>query len=117
MERAIPILPGDDLEAMKRFYVDGLGFEVTFEARYDAGGMFGAKLGTIELTIDCPMPGHGRLACASLRVDDADAYYIKWTTRGVSIEREPRNEEWGSRTFSVHDPAGNTLFVMGPIKL
>jgi len=31
MERAIPILPTEDLAAAKAFYVDRLGFHVTFE--------------------------------------------------------------------------------------
>jgi catechol 2,3-dioxygenase-like lactoylglutathione lyase family enzyme len=36
MERAVPILPTDDLAAAKAFYVDGLGFRVTFEASEDS---------------------------------------------------------------------------------
>ena len=35
MERAIPILPADDLEVAKTFYVEGLGFQVAFEASED----------------------------------------------------------------------------------
>lgn len=31
MERAVPILPVDDLAVAREFYVDRLGFEVTFE--------------------------------------------------------------------------------------
>lgn len=116
MELAIPILPADDLAAMKTFYVDGLGFTLTWEHTADGKtGLMGVARGTIQLTIDCPMSGHGRQACVSFRVDDADKYYNEWSPR-VKMEREPRNEEWGARTFSVHDPAGNTLFVMGPLK-
>jgi len=75
-ERAVPILPGDDLALAKDFYVDKLGFKVLFEATEDGtNGIMGLERGTIELTIDCPMSGHGRNACASLRVNSADAYY------------------------------------------
>ena len=35
MDRAVPILPTDDLEVARRFYVDGLGFSVTFDAAED----------------------------------------------------------------------------------
>ncbi len=35
MERAIPILPAEDLKATNAFYVDGLGVRVTFEASKD----------------------------------------------------------------------------------
>lgn len=116
MERAIPILPADDLKVAKEFYVDRLGFDIRFEASEDGTqGLLGVARGSIWLTIDCPMSGHGRQACVSIEVDDADAYYDEWKAR-VEIGRPPKNEYWGARTFSVHDPSGNTLFVMGPIR-
>lgn len=114
MERAVPILPADDLAVAKRFYVDGLGFHVAFEASEDGKeGLLGLERGTIRLTIDSPMPGHGREACVSLEVDDADAYHREWSAK-VAVLRPPRDEEWGARTFDLLDPFGNTIFVMGP---
>ncbi|MBV8675180.1 MAG: VOC family protein [Acidobacteriaceae bacterium] len=111
----MPILPADDLATAKAFYVDGLGFSVTFESSADGrSGLLGLKRGTMELTIDCPMNGHGRDACVSLRVDDVDACYREWSAR-VAVLRAPRDEEWGARTFDLLDPSGNTIFVMGPI--
>ena len=75
-ERAIPVLPTEDLAKAKAFYADGLGFEVTFEASEDGHtGLLGVARGTIQLTLDSPMDGHGRNACVSLEVSDADAYY------------------------------------------
>jgi uncharacterized glyoxalase superfamily protein PhnB len=74
----------------------------------------GLKRGTIELTIDCPMSGHGRNACASLRVNSADAYYNQWRQK-VEIRRPPMNEPWGGRTFGFQDPFGNSLFIIGPV--
>ncbi len=113
MELAIPILPGDDLAVARKFYVDGLGFSVRFEATDDGkNGLLGLVRGGMQLTIDCPMSGHGREACASLQVDDADAYYAEWSAR-VPVLRPPRNEAWGARTFDLLDPFGNTIFVMG----
>ena len=112
MERAVPILPAEDLVAAKAFYVDRLGFEIAFEASEDRRtGLLGVRRGSIYLTLDCPMDGHGREACAALHVDDADQYYEEW--RGVA-KRPPTSEEWGGRTFDVIDPFGNTLFVIGP---
>ena len=114
MERAVPVLPGDDIGVAKDFYVDGLGFQVSFEMTDDGkSGLLGLERGAISLTIDCPMPGHGRDACVSLQVDNADAYYREWQKR-VEIRRPPKNEPWGARTFDVIDPFGNTIFVMGP---
>ena len=114
-ERAVPILPADDLRIAKQFYVEKLGFEVLFEATADAkDGILGLRRGTIELTLDSPMSGHGREACVSLQVESADAYYDAWRER-VAIERPPRNEAWGGRTFDLVDPFGNTIFVIGPV--
>ena len=115
MERAVPILPVDDLAEARRFYVDGLGFAVTFEASEDGRtGLLGVKRGGIAITLDCPMDGHGRNACVSLEVDSADRYYDEWRAR-VGVSRPPKNEDWGRRTFGLEDPFGNSIFVMGPL--
>jgi catechol 2,3-dioxygenase-like lactoylglutathione lyase family enzyme len=114
MERATPILPADDLTAAKSFYVDRLGFGIRFEVSEDGkNGLLGLERGSIYLTLDSPMAGHGRDACVSLEVDDADAYYREWRNR-VEVKRPPKDEAWGARTFDLIDPFGNTIFVMGP---
>jgi catechol 2,3-dioxygenase-like lactoylglutathione lyase family enzyme len=115
MDRAVPVLPADDLSVTRAFYVDGLGFRVTWEATEDGkSGLMGLERGGICLTIDAPMSGHGRDACVSLHVGDADAYYEEWR-RKVEIKQPPRNEYWGARTFGLSDPSGNTIFVIGPV--
>ena len=49
MERAIPILPTNDLATAKAFYVDGLGFRVTFEASADGRtGLVGLQRGLLN---------------------------------------------------------------------
>lgn len=117
LERAIPILPGDDLAVAKAFYVGKLGFSLHYEATEDGrNGILGIARGTIELTIDCPMSGHGRNACVSLRVNDADALYKEWRPQ-LEIARPPINEPWGGRTFGFQDPFGNSIFVIGPISV
>jgi catechol 2,3-dioxygenase-like lactoylglutathione lyase family enzyme len=115
MERAIPILPSDDLTTAKTFYVGGLGFRVAFEACHDGRtGLLGVERGGMRLTLDCPMDGHGRNACVSLEVNDVDAYYREWSAK-VPVLRSPRDEDWGARTFDLLDPFGNTIFVIGPV--
>jgi catechol 2,3-dioxygenase-like lactoylglutathione lyase family enzyme len=116
MERAVPILPVEDLAIAKAFYVDKLGFTLRFETTEDGkNGIMGVERGGICITLDSPMSGHGRDACVSLEVDDADAYYDEWRER-VAIGRPPINEEWGARTFNVQDPFNNSIFVIGPIR-
>lgn len=115
MERAVPILPVDDLQRARDFYVRQLGFNVSWEWSEDgATGLLGVERGGIALTLDCPMSGHGRDACVSLQVESADAYYDEWIARGVPIKRPPKDESWNARTFGVTDPFGNTIFVIGP---
>ena len=116
-ERAVPVLPIENLELARAFYVDQLGFSIAWEWSADGKqGLLGLERGGIRITLDCPMSGHGRKACVSLEVDDADRYYAEWLGRGVSIQGSPKNEEWGSRTFGVSDPFANTIFVMGPVR-
>ena len=93
-ESAVPRLPADDLRIAKQFDVEKLGFEVLFEATADAkDGILGLRRGT---------------RCRWR------AYYDAWRER-VTIERPPRNESWGGRTFDLVDPFGNTIFVIGPM--
>jgi uncharacterized glyoxalase superfamily protein PhnB len=115
MERAIPILPADDLSVAKEFYATKLGFQVLYEASEDGkSGLLGLARGSIRITLDSPMHGHGRNACVSLEVADADAYFHEWSCQ-VDVLRPPKDEPWGARTFDLLDPFGNTIFVIGPI--
>jgi len=114
MERAIPVLPADDLSVAKDFYATKLGFRVVYEVSDDGrNGILGVARGAIQITLDSPMDGHGRNACVSIEVDDADAYFAEWNQR-VTVLRPPKDESWGARTFDLLDPFGNTIFVMGP---
>ena len=116
VERAIPILPIDDLNIAKDFYVTKLGFDVLFEASDDGRrGLLSLARGSIQITLDCPMEGHGRNACVSIEVNNTDLYYQEWNKK-VKVLRPPKDESWGARTFDLSDPFGNTIFVMGPIK-
>jgi catechol 2,3-dioxygenase-like lactoylglutathione lyase family enzyme len=114
MERAIPVLPADDLGVAKDFYATKLGFRVLYEVSNDGEhGILGLARGSIRITLDSPMDGHGRNACVSLEVGDADAYFEEWSQK-VDVLRPPKDEAWGARTFDLLDPFGNTIFVMGP---
>ena len=114
MERAVPHLPGDDLEVAKDFY-QKLGFSVAFEETEDGRtGILGLERGTMFIILDCPMPGHGKDACVSLEVESTDDCYEAWRDK-VRIDNPPKNEYWGARTFGLQDPFGNTVFVVGPL--
>ena len=89
---AVPQLPADDLQIAKDFYVNKLGFKVAFEVTEDGrSGILSLTRGTIQLTVDSPMDGHGRNACVALEVNDADAYHEEWSQK-VAVRRPPHNE-------------------------
>ena len=83
-ELAVPVLPIEDLDIAKRFYVDQLGFTLAWEYRDESGrqGMLGVQRGGMKITLDCPMSGHGRNACVSLEVESADRDYEEWKGKG-----------------------------------
>jgi catechol 2,3-dioxygenase-like lactoylglutathione lyase family enzyme len=55
MEREVPVLPVDDLDRAQQFYVDGLGFDLSFDVRHEDGsGLLGVRRGAIAITLDCP---------------------------------------------------------------
>ena len=43
MELAVPVIPADDISIARQFYVDKLGFQVTFETGDGKTGMIGVK--------------------------------------------------------------------------
>jgi transketolase len=54
MERAVPVLPVDDLCVAKEFYVNALGFQVLYEASEDGKtGILGLERGTIRPIHEC----------------------------------------------------------------
>lgn len=46
---------------------------------------------------------------AYLGIDDADALYAEYATRGVAFTRTPANTPWGMREFVVKDCDGRLL--------
>ena len=67
MERAIPLLPVEDLDIAKEFYVQRLGFGVRFEHRGEGrDGLLGVERGSSEAGAVEPHAGEDqRLAAAA----------------------------------------------------
>jgi catechol 2,3-dioxygenase-like lactoylglutathione lyase family enzyme len=102
MDLAAPILPAGDLTVAKAFYVDGLGFRVTFEVSENGrSGLLGLERGAIQLTLDSPMKGYGRDACVALHVDDPNTYYREWSPKVRSFERREARSEESERSTAV----------------
>ena len=112
-----PCLAYRDARAAIRFLVDAFGFEESAvhadasdpavvahaELRWPGGGgiMLGSQ-GAGETLKDYPA-GVGALY---LVVDDPDALYQRAVAAGATVVRPPRDEDYGSRDFTVRDPEG-----------
>ena len=93
------------------FYVDGLGFAIDWEHRFEPGLPVFMQLTragqTIFLTAhagDCEVGG-----AAYFVVPDVDACHQEFGRRGAPIAERPADTPWGTREMVVTDPDGNRL--------
>ena len=105
------ILHIPDVQQVRAFYIEKLGFEV--EDEQPDFIQFKAQQGaTLALSKGDPKPtSEGEGIELWWFVDDADATYAELTAKNVRIGREPIDEPFG-RTFSIIDPAGNSLYML-----
>jgi len=88
------------------FYVDGLGFQVDWEHRFERGfpvfmqlTRAGQSIFLTEHAGDCKVGGAA----------DVDACYKDFVARGVVPTQPPATMPWGPREMVVTDPDGNRL--------
>lgn len=51
----------------------------------------------------------------SVWVGDVDRYCVEVKGRGVELETEPADQDWGYRAASAVDPDGTRIFFLGPL--
>jgi catechol 2,3-dioxygenase-like lactoylglutathione lyase family enzyme len=110
-----------DLEAMKRFYVDLLGFKVEWEPDPDnvylSSGIDNLALhrgGTTSMT-GPPPRGESpldHLGVIVRRPEDVDAWAAFLQGQGVAVEAKPRTHRDGARSCYVRDPDGNVVQII-----
>lgn len=102
------------LEESKEFYINNLGFGVTFE------NDFYLLLHTPnhESEISFLLPNHpsqqalfqsaflGQGVYFTIEVDDVDSIYNNLKSKAVPIKIDLREEPWGDRHFAIEDPNG-----------
>lgn len=103
IENITPILRADDLAATRRYYLDVLGFSLNWEGPY---------------LISVARDGHPLMICDGLQgargtwlwigVEDADALYAEFVSKGAIIRDPPQNFAWAYE-FQVEDPNGHVL--------
>ena len=110
-QRVFPQLRMTDWKRTRAFYVDGLGFAVDWEHRFEPGFPVFAQLTRDGLSLfltehrgDYEVGG-----AAYLVVDDVDALFRDISRRGVTAVELPGDTEWHAREMTVVDPDGNKL--------
>jgi catechol 2,3-dioxygenase-like lactoylglutathione lyase family enzyme len=106
----------EDLQRSRSFYRDVFGLRVIYEDESSAVFDFD---NTIINLLSIPAareliepatvasPDAGSRFQLTIWVDDADAACAELDARGVALLNGPINREWGKRTASFADPAGN----------
>lgn len=118
MQQVFPTLRITDYARSKRFYVDGLGFRIDWEHRFDVRDPVFVQLTRDGLSLYLSEhAGDGRPGgLVHLYVPDVDAWYAEIVSRGLAVEFPPRDEPWGNRDLRIADPDGNQLCLCTPIR-
>jgi catechol 2,3-dioxygenase-like lactoylglutathione lyase family enzyme len=106
------------LDAMKRFYVDVLGFDVEWEPDSDnvylSSGIDNLALHRSSAAAGAP-GGAGALDHLGLIVrqpGDVDAWAAFLESRGVALDAQPRTHRDGARSCYFRDPEGNRIQII-----
>ena len=102
------------LKETKDFYINNLGFGVSFENEF----YLLLHTPNKEAEISFLLPNHpsqqpffhkafnGQGMYLTIEVDDADKLYKEIKRKGIEIKIDIRNEPWGDRHFAIQDPNG-----------
>jgi len=102
------------LAESKAFYINNLGFGVTFENEF----YLLLHTSNNEAEISFLLPNHpsqqsffhkpfqGQGMYLTIEVEDVDKIYKDLKNKGVAIQIEIRDEPWGDRHFAIEDPNG-----------
>lgn len=112
----------DDLEKMKRFYMDLFGFQVEDE---EDGHWVGFRVGTLFLGLrprgrsyDGPKaPDISAKIQLSFRVPpaDVDLAYATLMDKGINVIEPPTDQDWPHRTLFFADPENNIIEIFADI--
>jgi len=120
------VAPGftvNDATASIKWYCDVLGFSPK-ERWVQEGTFLGGSVVHGDVTINIGQDdwklGRDRKKGQGVRVyittaDNIDTYARAITSRGGTLEHEPR-DEWGVRAFSISDPDGYKITFMRPLE-
>ncbi len=112
-----PYLVAENGPALLEFTKQAFGGEETFRTVGSAGGLHGeVRIGDSMLMVGGGIPGREfrstpRTHALHIYVENADAVCEQALAAGATLIDEPRDQEYGERSGSVKDPAGNIWYV------
>lgn len=117
-QRVMPTLRIADYAISKAFYVDGLGFRIDWEHRFEPHfpvfmqvSRDGLAFFLTAHTGDCPAGG-----LVHLYVPNVDSWFAEFQGRGVPVNEPPNESLQGLRSMTVVDPDGNKLHICTRLK-
>ena len=112
-----PYMIALDGPALMEFAKQAFGAEETFRTVGAAGGLHGeVRIGDSMIMMGGGIPGREFKATPNthaihLYVPDCDAVYKQALQAGATSLDEPKDQEYGERSGSVKDPAGNYWYI------
>jgi catechol 2,3-dioxygenase-like lactoylglutathione lyase family enzyme len=104
------------LEAMKRFYVDLLGFEVEWEPDDDNVYLSSGADNLALHRADAPRATGGQaldhLGMIVREAGDVDRWAAFLESRGIVVDAKPRTHRDGARSCYLRDPDGNVVQII-----
>ena len=111
---AMPCFAVRDLEKAIGYYVESLGFKVSFRN----GNVFAIVTRNqveIGLSLDRSGDQAGRGGCY-VKLQGVDSLHEELGSRGIHMVHELKTEAYGMREFMIRDLDGNTLNFGEPVK-
>jgi len=112
-----PYLVAADGPALVEFTKQAFGAEETFRSVGSAGGLHGeVRIGDSMVMVGGGIPGREFRATPNatalhVYVEDTDAVYERALHAGATSVSAPQDHEYGERSGSVKDPAGNFWYI------
>lgn len=115
IQAIVPCVTTTKMRETRAFWVDKLGFELSYDHAHYLGVRGGPKgapeIGFMLPDADAPQDFAGGGLTLCLRVEDADRECARLWDAGVAIVAPPTDFPWGMRAFVVKDPNGIVVSI------
>lgn len=111
VNRVVPNIAAEQMEAAKTFYGDLLGMTVAMDHGWIIT-LVGSGKATPQISFATEGGSGTPVPDFSIEVDDLAEVYRRVVDAGFHPEYGPVTEPWGVRRFFVHDPFGRMLNIL-----